>query len=469
LSTRIKDYVEPDIAVYSGPSLRLELQSLKDKCLLSLGQLYLQLEEYDLAFSTLEDIKQDSVFSDQALFAYAVAATNLDEIGIALQALNLLKDRPSFTPWLQQVPYALAYLYEQLQEPELALLAYRAAVGHYRSEKNKLKEYRSTLTESTILKALNLESSIGGENLEHDAYGLLKIVPNDFDIVTLLATESFQREISELHELYKLKRSLSRWSVQLDSFDEMMATRKQLRQLKITQTNDSLDVQNVDLWLSKQEKFAVAIAEAVNTENYLFFLNEEQLAYAKKIKRVRQTLALMPKGKKRDQQTARLRRIQSYFDWWASDQYSVNRWYAQKQLRQLDIQISKFQEHYEQLENEMSSSARYAALVDRIQMGRAELQQISSELTLSLIQVQSTLLRSVRQSLSEKIEAINIYLLTSKEAQTRLADLLFRKENNSNMPLELEEPEFDSINLEPTELAPVDSDAIETVDQRREK
>ncbi|WP_197479452.1 hypothetical protein, partial [Oleiphilus sp. HI0132] len=141
----------------------------------------------------LREIRKDSLLSDQALFAYSVAATNLGQHGLALEALTLLKERPQFTPWLQQVPYALSYLYEQMGETKLALQSYRVAVEHYESLQERFGRQAQEVDESRLIAALNLSRPLGDAKLVNDAYGMLNVQPNDYSFAHLLATDAFQR------------------------------------------------------------------------------------------------------------------------------------------------------------------------------------------------------------------------------------------------------------------------------------
>jgi len=419
-------------------SMLLELLSLKEQCLLTLGKIYLQNLQYQAAFDVLKLIQKDSVFSDQALFSYAVAAANLKKNRLALQALNTLKDRALFTPWLQQVPYALAYLYEQLNEPALALQAYRAAAEHYFNLTEKLSENEKSLSEQKIIDALSLKANIGSEGVTNDAYGLITVQPQDFNMASLLATESFQRGLSELHELYKLKNSLSRWSQQLSSFDDMMVTRTRFRTEKIKLTNQALLDQNADQWLSQQQALAAQVQKAVDIEDHYFFMTEEQIDFHQQILATQKRLADFPEGDRRMQFVERLKRAQAYFEWWLSESYSANRWRAQKQVIALNREMALFKDHHRKLLTEMESNSVSEQLTARVSEGRERLTLIEAELELSLDQTRNNLIQLVKKELKRQNLETQDYLLASREAEARLSDLIYRNMNIAGGELETE-------------------------------
>ncbi|MFT6906952.1 MAG: hypothetical protein ACJAS1_003625, partial [Oleiphilaceae bacterium] len=250
----------------------MELKALYNQSLLSLGELYLQNNQNELAFNTLKQVDKDSVFSDQALFSYAISASNLQRYELALAALNTLNEQTLFNPWQQQTPYALAYLYEQLNEPVLALEAYRAAVAQYETLQNNLEQERQTLSEDVLLETLNVKDIIGSDELAKDAYGRLITPKQRFSFSKLLTTEAFQRQLSELHELYLLKNSMHRWANQLDSFEDMLDTRLLSRQQKLQATKAELALQEVDQWTKKQLRFEQEINKAVAGDDGYFFM-----------------------------------------------------------------------------------------------------------------------------------------------------------------------------------------------------
>jgi len=417
-----------------------ELLALKDQSLLSLGQLHLYQNNYEQALTVLKRIKIESVFSDQALFAYAVAASNIEEFGLALQALNTLKGRELFTPWLQQTPYALAYLYEQLGEPELALEAYSAAVGHYENLTLKLEQEQAEVTETKLLQALSLQEAsieqdllsgqeiplaLGRDRVANDEYGYLQVDPSDFNYAELLAMESFQLGLRDLHDLYKLKFSLNRWEDQLGSFDSMMASRVQLRDERIKETLSVMASQKSEQWIKQQQIFSSEFDREVKTENSAFFMDDTQREYQSIIQRMTKNLELLPNGEEKESFARKLEHVDAYFSWWIDNQYSVNRWASQKQLNGLTRAVDQFKKSNETLKKHISSDGTNQRLFERINDGRTRLSILKLELGKNLDQASANLLVLVKEELGRQREETQNYLLAASKAQARLADALF--------------------------------------------
>jgi len=416
-----------------------ELLALKDQSLLSLGQLYLFQNNYEQTLTILKRIKIESVFSDQALFTYAVAASYLKKFGLALQALNTLKERELFSPWQQQTPYALAYLYEQFDEPELALEAYSVAVKHYENLALNLEKDQKNVTEKKVLDALILQEksieqdllsdqeivlALGRNRVANDEYGYLQVNPNDFNYAELLATEPFQLGLRDLHELYKLKFSLNRWEDQLNSFDSMMVTREQLRNKRINETLNVMASQQSEQWIKQQQAFSVEFDREVAAENGEFFMGDDQRDYQLIIQRMTKNLEQLPNGEEKDNFSQKLKRMKAYFSWWIDDHYSVNRWASQKQLNSLTRAVDEFKQRNAILKKHVSSDEVNQQLFERIKEGRVRLSSMKFELEKKRSQASANLLVLVKEEFGRQREETQNYLLAASKARARLSDVL---------------------------------------------
>ncbi|MFE8069816.1 hypothetical protein QQM79_02045 [Marinobacteraceae bacterium S3BR75-40.1] len=409
-----------------------ETLALRDRVLLSLGQVQLQQGQPGKALDSLKQVGLKSVFSDRALFDFAVAAANNGEHGLALQALNTLQERPLFTPWLQQVPFARGYLYEQLERSQRAFETYKAAAAHYVAQKDELERRREQLDEQTVIQALQVQSArnrgldLGDAQLPNDPYGRLRVEPADLNLAALLATEDFQLALRDLHELYKLQRSMHRWERQLDSFRVMLATREQQRTARIKATREALKEQNAAHWAEELAHYRQTINEALAREDAAFFMSDKQKAYQARIQSAQDILADLPGDASTAEQRRKLQRIKAYFDWWLADEYGVNRWAAQKQLNQLEAAMNEFGERHEVLKAEMASNDENEALAQRVNRNQARLEAVRSELDQALSQARDKLVGLVKDELRRQQQAVERFLLASRRAQARLADSLFR-------------------------------------------
>lgn len=431
------------------PPLANEMSALRERVKLSIGRLHLSRGDFAGAMASLEQIALDGVFSDQALFDYAVAASREGKAGLALQALNTLQQRPLFTPWLQQVPYARGFLFEQMDRQQQALQAYREAASHYQSLSTRLSDEREQLTEARLIEALRfvregdspgqpgsmdaemVRPEPGETTVLTDAYGRVKVRPGDYSLAGLLATESFQLSLRDLHELYRLRDSLGQWQTQLESFDIMLETRAQQREQRIRETRDALDALNADQWLARQAEYRSAIEDALAREDLRFFMTQEQHELADRLAQVEKTLSQLPEDESTRKQRETFQRMNAYFNWRIADDYAVNRWAAEKQLRELDRAMEVFVDQRALIEQEMASGGENQALAARVEARQAALQRLQGELDKALSAARTELLTLVDTELQQQSQEVQGYLRATRHAAARLADTLFLGRNGA--------------------------------------
>lgn len=401
-----------------------ERQGLLSRARLSLARLYLRGNQFDAALRVLGEMPLNGVFADQALFDYAVAAAGQGRQERALDALDTLAKRDLFLPWRQQVPFARAYVLEQMNRPESALPAFQKAADHYQSRIEELDKIRDRLSEESLM--AQLDFSRDSDGILTDSYGRLRVQPVDFGMAEVLASETFQQALAELNELYRMQSFIAERQSRFESFRIMLETREQQRQVRIAQTRRALENQQADQWQQLHQEFNEKISRALTEEDAGFFMTSKQKALRDKLDDVEETLAGLRDDTTTAGQRATYQRMRAYFDWWVADDYGVNRWAAQKQLRELDREMDRFQAQRQRVEKLMADDARHAELAQRIASSERELATLGAEVADALGKARQALLSQVDTMLVAQQEELNGYLLASRHAQARLADQLFR-------------------------------------------
>ena len=406
-----------------------EREGLLGRSRLSLAGLYLRDNQFDAALEILGAMSLTGAFADQALFDYAVAAAGQGRPERALDALDTLANRDLFLPWRQQVPFARAYVLEQMNRPQQALPAFKQAADHYQSRIAELDNIRSRLSEESLM--AQLDFSRDSDGILTDSYGRLQVQPVDFGMAEVLASETFQQALAELNELYRMQSFIAERQSRFESFRIMLETREQQRQVRIAQTSQALKNQQADQWQQMHQEFREKISAALAEEDAGFFMTSEQKALRDKLDEVEETLAGMPDDATTADQRATYQRMRAYFDWWVADDYGVNRWAAQKQLRELDHEMERFQAQRRRVEALMADDARHAELARRIAASERELATLGEEVADALGSARRALLSQVDGMLVAQQKELNAYLLASRHAQARLADQLFRTSNSA--------------------------------------
>lgn len=421
-----------------------ERAALLDRIRLSMAQELIRAKQYQSAVQELNQIPFDSLVGDETLFYFAIAQSHLKEHKLAISALNRLKDKPLFTPWLKQVPYALAYLYEQLGDVAISIQAYKAAGDHYDAMIQDLDAQQKALSEATLLNAIEvpfvrsnftsetryIESgmpvSLGDESAVNDAYGRLHVRPAEFYIANLLATESFQLHLRDLHELYKLQNALDTWESRVGTFRVMLATREIQRNERLGSVSSALDAQNAEQWSLEYLSYKETIENALKNEDVAFFMNEEQIDIAARLQQARRNLAQLPEGEEKQEYSEKFSRFERFFKWQLADQYGVNRWAAQRQLNQLSIAMNEFVIRRDFLQGELKNVAFQDDLERRVANTELRIVELSKGIDEALIAARDELIALARVELDRQREVVVQYQLSSRHAQARLTDDLYR-------------------------------------------
>lgn len=406
-----------------------EHRALLDKSRLSLARLYLRDTRFDDALTLLGAMPLDGVFSDRALFDYAIAAAGESQMQRALDALDALSQRTLFLAWREQVPYARGYVLEQMNQPRRALDAFTQAAEHYETRGEELITARQALTEENLMTRLSFLRD--SDDIITDAYGRLRVTPTDFGLSDVLATEPFQQALGELHELYRMQALLMQREEQLSTFETMLETRRIQREQRSREARFELEQQQADEWAGVHKSFRTEIEAALARENAEFFMTTEQKALKTRLDKVAARLAQLPDDKSTASQRENYQRMRAYFDWAVANDYGVNRWAAQKQLRELDREMELFRSQRAAIETLMAGDSEHSVLAGRLARNAAELQELKVQVQGALGQARRILMGRLDQALRQQNSELRRYLVASRHAQARLADQLFRAGRNA--------------------------------------
>jgi tetratricopeptide (TPR) repeat protein len=366
-----------------------ERLALRDRLYLTEASFQLDAGESRAAMSTFQKVRLDGPLSDQALFGFALATANEKEFGLSLQALLSLSGRPLFNPWVQQVPYALGYLYEQLDNKEQALEAYSTAASQYLQLRGDLDGMIDSIGEAAILQALEVPVSgsqgqsvvLGDKSIPVDSFGRLKVRPANFNLAQRIASEPFQIGLRDLHELYKLRDLFKDWESRLAATDLMLETRERQFSEKSAQVMPLLQQEDAAVWQQQVEEYSRQVDAAVSTEDVTS---------------------------------------------WAADSFAVNNEQVQKELRQLTDAVTIYQDRRIRIAELVASSDQNSELKNRIVMVKSRVETLSLSLQEHIAGVQAALIELVRKDLLRQRREVVGYLVASQEAKARLIDEKFR-------------------------------------------
>jgi len=201
-----------------------DTKAIRDKANLVLGTLLFEADQVERARSTLERVRLDGPFSNQALLRAGWAEADIDEFDRAVVPWSVLAGRDGTDPAVQEAKLALPYAYSRLNVHGRAAVLYQKAVESFQSELTKLDASIASVARGDFLAALEREE------IKKDKDWAIRLrslpdAPETFYLVSLIASNDFQSALQNYLDLTDLRRTLERAETSLDAFDDLIAKR----------------------------------------------------------------------------------------------------------------------------------------------------------------------------------------------------------------------------------------------------
>ncbi len=411
-----------------------EIDGIRDRIAMSLAMLQLDAGNTRAAMDAYRQVRLHGPWSERALFGYAMAAASNQNFGLALEALSSLGKRNPQNLLVQESQYAQAYIYEQLEKPGLALTGYRKAVNQYQDLLQQNQQQQSNLASNSLEEILLFSAADGeqwrltDERFPIDRFGRLLIVPEQSAYVDLLADEHFQSRLKEYRELHLLRQNLLNAKADVESFKLMLATRNNLREQRVQEVQQQLEVTDVESLFVQRDRLNVKIQQGLDANDHLAFADAADIEFYNLIESVKNRLAALPNDYRDPEFAGKIRRIEGYFTWQLAEKAPIQRWQAQVELKQLDAALTGLRIQRQRLDKLLADRSTIRRLADRIDQTGQRVPALLTKVERLLADKERELLGLVQAQLASQEQAIRGYLQAARLSQARLADALLEKQ-----------------------------------------
>jgi tetratricopeptide (TPR) repeat protein len=200
--------------------------AMRDKTNLVLGTMLFESGNFERAKQSLDRVRLDGPFSNQALLRAGWAEASAKQYDRALVPWNILADREPTDAAVQEAMLALPHAYASLNLHGRAALKYGAALELYSNQIERVDASIGSITEGRFLKALIRE-----ESREDQTWVIrLRILPDSpetYYLMELMASHDFQTALQNYLDLEDLRSRLTTWNTSLDAFDDIIELRGQ--------------------------------------------------------------------------------------------------------------------------------------------------------------------------------------------------------------------------------------------------
>src|SRR5712692_7155508 len=200
--------------------------AIRDKSNLVVGSLLFESGNFERAKQSLDRVRLEGPFSNQALLRAGWAEVSSKQLDRALVPWNLLATREPTDVAVQEAMLAVPHTYADLKLYGRAALTYGRALELYSNQLEKLDASINSIKEGRFLKALIREES------REDQTWVIRLrsqpgAPETYYLMELMASHDFQTALQNYLDLEDLRSKLMGFQASLEAFDDIIRLRKQ--------------------------------------------------------------------------------------------------------------------------------------------------------------------------------------------------------------------------------------------------
>ncbi|MGB5133283.1 MAG: hypothetical protein WBO00_11735 [Steroidobacteraceae bacterium] len=200
--------------------------AIRDKSNLVLGSVLFETADFERAEQSLDRVRLDGPFSNQALLRAGWAEASAQHFDRALVPWNILVEREPTDAAVQEAMLAVPHAYASLNVHGRAALMYGRALEAYSNQIEKVDASIGSIREGKFLKALVREE------IQQDKNWVIRLrslpdEPETYYLMELMASHDFQTALQNYLDLEDLRSRLVSWQASFDAFEDIIRLRGQ--------------------------------------------------------------------------------------------------------------------------------------------------------------------------------------------------------------------------------------------------
>jgi tetratricopeptide (TPR) repeat protein len=198
--------------------------AIRDKSNLVLGSMLFESGDFERAKQSLDRVRLDGLFSNQALLRAGWAGASAQQYDRALVPWNILVEREPTDGAVQEAMLAVPHAYASLNLHGRAAIMYGRALDQFSKQIERVDASIGSIREGRFLKALIREESRQDETWVIRLRSLPD-APETYYLMELMASHDFQTALHNYLDLEDLQSRLMAWKTSLDAFDDIIRLR----------------------------------------------------------------------------------------------------------------------------------------------------------------------------------------------------------------------------------------------------
>ncbi len=198
--------------------------AMRDKSNLVLGGILFESSSFERAKQSLDRIRLEGPFSNQALLRAGFAEASAGQYDRALVPWNILVDREPTDAAVQEAMLAAPSAYASLNLHGRAAVMYDRALQVFSQQIEKVDASIGSIREGRFLRALIREEA------RQDSTWVIRLrtlpdAPETYYLMELMASHDFQTALQNYLDLEDMRSKLTGWKTGLDAFDDLIRLR----------------------------------------------------------------------------------------------------------------------------------------------------------------------------------------------------------------------------------------------------
>jgi hypothetical protein len=323
-------------------------RAIRDKTNLVLGTLFFEAERYARAYTSLERVRLEGPFANQALLRAGWAEASLDHYERAVVPWSLLAERDSTDSAVQEALLALPYAYSKLEVHGRAAVLYEKAARVLGSEIDKLAASIRSVENGTFLEALS------SEEIRQDRDWVVRLrtlpdAPETFYLVGLMASNDFQTALQNYLDLADMQRKLEAALRSLDAFDDLIAVRRAYYTPLLPEIDAQfrhLDAQ-MRIRIEQRDHIAERLEKLMVMPTPELLATGEEAEIRQRLAAVETALDGVQAGPRRSALEARLARLRGLLTWRLETTYPERLSALHERMQDLNRQVERLESQYD--------------------------------------------------------------------------------------------------------------------------
>jgi hypothetical protein len=200
--------------------------AIRDKSNLVLGTILYESADFRRAEQSLDRVRLEGPFSNQALLRAGWAEASAEQYDRALVPWSILVQREPTDPAVQEAMLAVPHAYARLNVHGRAALMYGRALESYSGQIERVDASIESIRDGEFLKAL-----VRGE-IRQDKDWVIRLrslpdAPETYYLTELMASHDFQTALQNYLDLEDLRSKLVTWQASFDAFEDIIRLRGQ--------------------------------------------------------------------------------------------------------------------------------------------------------------------------------------------------------------------------------------------------